>query len=140
MGWQSDWLYQLVFAEVGRVWADIADGSEFGPPPIALVVREMAEADWDGPHCAGEVRRQWLYRGGEPEPVPPQGESGADVGARRGMFYERGTVAFHVAPDRRRVLFTFTLGPRFGRGLILGVEGQGAGGRLCPGPGPQWKS
>jgi hypothetical protein len=123
---------------VERLWADIAGGGQFGPPPTALVVREMGQADWKRAYCRGDVRRQWVYRGSSPEPVAPEAEP--DLGEGRGMYYERGVVDFHVASDRRRVLFTFTVGPRFGRGLIFGVEGQGAGGRLSPGAGPVWKS
>lgn len=122
------------------MWANIATSTGLGPPPTALVVREMAEADWDCPNCVGSVLRQWLYRGGEPELLPLHDRADTDVGELRGQFYERGMVAFHVAPDRRRVLFTFGVGPRYGRGLILRVEGQGSDGRLIPSEGPQWRS
>jgi hypothetical protein len=141
MGWQSDWLYQLVFAEVERVWHSATrDGdSEFGPAPEALLVRESAEADWGQVRCCGPARRQWTFRGGPPEQLVGGVPEAADLGERRGMFYRRGLVEFCVATDRQQVLLTYTLGPRYGRGVVLAVSGQGASGRLTPG-GVSWKS
>jgi hypothetical protein len=46
------------------------------------------------------------------------------------MFYEQGLVEFCVAADRQRVLVTYTIGPRYGRGTAFVVVGQGARGRL----------
>jgi hypothetical protein len=63
-----------------------------------------------------------------------------DIGEQRGMFYERGVVEFFIDTDRKRVLFTYTLGPRYGRGMIFRVVGQGTTGRLTPCAGPAWIS
>ena len=62
--------------------------------------------------------------------LSPAEESDIDVGEQCGMFYERGVVAFCIDSDRKRLVFTYTLGPRYGRGMTLGVIGQGAKGRL----------
>lgn len=142
MGWQSDWLYQLVFDQVKKVWdRAIRDGAgRFGPPPNSLLISQMSDADWEQVRCRGDIRRQWTYQGSEPEPLTRAAGDDTDLGERRGMFYERGAVAFCIDSDRKRVLFTFTLGPRYGRGLIFGVVGQGAKGRLGPSPGPMWVS
>jgi hypothetical protein len=141
MGWQSDWLYQLIFDEVERVWKRARkDGAgRFGPPSTAFLISEMPEADWEHIRCHGDAHRQWTYKGGDPEPAPCVVYD-TDLGEQRGMFYERGVVEFFIDTDRKRVLFTYTLGPRYGRGMIFGVVGQGTKGRLTPCAGPAWVS
>ena len=135
MGWQSDWLYDLIFDEVARIWKRaIRDGrGPFGPAPTALVIKEMGEPDWEAVRCQGDVHRLWCYRGGTPEVLPVEPESETGVGEQRGMFYERGEVQFHISSDRKRVLFTYVLGPRNGRGMEFAVQGQGRQGKLVPG-------
>jgi hypothetical protein len=141
MGWQSDWLYDLIFLEVEKVWRRaLAYGSMgHGPPPAALLVSEAREGDWQTASCRSEAVRHWIYRGREPEPLLLAGAE-PDPGQRRGMFYERGLVAFCVAADRKQVLFTFVLGPLFGEGMVFDVVGQGAQGRLSRSAGPSWIS
>lgn len=142
MGWQSDWLYQLVFAEVERVWhrACLDGQGNLGPAPDVLLVYEASEADWERVRCRYGVRRRWSFRGGQPELLSGEASAANDLGERRGMFYERGRVEFCVAADRARVLLTYTLGPRYGRGAIFDVVGQGTRGRLAPGAGESWVS
>jgi hypothetical protein len=138
MGWKSDWLYHLVFDEVEKLWNHAAKHSDgrFGPPPTAFVIREMLDGDWENGHCRGDARRRWLYQGGKPEPIV--GDTNA--GELRGMFFERGSVAFFIARNRKRVLFTYLLGPRYGMGKVLGVVGQGARAKLSPCSGCGWVS
>ncbi len=138
MGWKSDWLYKRIFNEVVNLWTRaLRQGTgRFGPPPSALVIIEMRSADWENATFRGEARRQWVYQGGEPEPVAEL-TGGGEV---RGMFYERGTIAFRIDGNRKRVLLTYVLGPRYGMGAILRVVGQGAKGRLAAGEGPGWIS
>ena len=140
MGWRSDWLYLLIFQEVEKAWKRATEegAGRFGPPPTDFLLREMPEADWEHIRCRGDARQQWTYQGGDPEPAPCDGED-ADLGKRRGMFYERGLVEFFINADRKRVLFTYTLGPRYGRGWIFEVVGQGAKGMLRY-AGPAWFS
>ena len=40
MGWQSDWLYNLIFDEVERIWKRaLRDGrGQFGPAPTVFVI------------------------------------------------------------------------------------------------------
>ena len=138
MGWRSGWLHQLVFQEVKKIWqrAKNAGTGKFGPPPDALHICEMSDGDWERPQCSGDALRRWLYQGDEPELV---GDC-ADVGELRGMFFQRGIVQFFIDPDRKRVLFTYILGPRYGRGMLFEVGGQGAQGKLTRCPGPAWIS
>jgi hypothetical protein len=132
MGWQSDWLYRLIFEQIAKIWetATREGAGPFGPPPNALLITETRDADWEHARCLGNPIRYWMYQGGEPECVPTV-EVDTNPGQRQGMFYERGEVVFCIAADRNRVLFTYILGPRYGRGMILDVVGQGADGRLA---------
>src|SRR5262245_52015040 len=111
MGWRSDWLYQVIFDEVEKVWKRAAkDGAgHFGPPPTGFVIREMLEADWEHIRCGGDVRRQWTYQGGRPEPAACVADD-TDLGEQRGIFYERGVVEFFIDANRKRVLFSYILG------------------------------
>jgi hypothetical protein len=61
MGWQSDWLYQLIFDEVEKVWKRAKKEGEgrFGPAPVDLLISEMLEADWEESRCRGNAHRQW---------------------------------------------------------------------------------
>jgi len=142
MGWQSDWLYQLIFDEVEQVWQRARkDGAgHFGPAPTTFLISEMREANWDDMRCRGDAQRHWTYQGGQPEPMALTKGSDADLGEQRGMFYARGAVAFCIDANRKRVLFTYALGPRYGRGMVFGVIGQGAKGRLSPTGGTMWVS
>lgn len=142
MGWQTDWLYDLIFHEVERVWRRaLREGrGKFGPAPSQFLIKEMCEADWESMRCKGEEHRKWRYSGGSPEHLPAEDETRESLGEQRGMFYEKGEIRFHVAPDRKRVLLTYTLGPRYGRGMALAVQGQGAKGKLVPSGGPGWVS
>ena len=142
MGWQSDWLYQLVFDEVDRVWhRAIKDGAgRFGPAPTTLLISEMRDADWENARCRGDAHRQWTYQGGQPELVPLAEDGAVDVGEQRGMVYERAAVTFCIDCDRKRIVFNYTLGPRYGRGMVFAVIGQGAKGRLSPTGGTMWVS
>ncbi len=141
MGWRSDWLYQLIFAEVEKVWmrAKREGAGQFGPPPTAFCISEMAGGDWEHVRCRGDACRRWLYQGDEPEPASDAVDE-AEIVRQAGMFYERGGVEFFIDSDRKRVLFTYTLGPRYGLGMTFGVTGQGTGGNLTPCAGPAWVS
>jgi hypothetical protein len=142
MGWQTDWLYQLVFDEVERVWQRaIKDGvARFGPAPKCLVISEMLEADWEESRCRGVANRQWTYQGGHPKLLSPCEGNATEFGEQRGMFYELGVVTFCIDADRKRLVFSYTLGPRYGRAMTFTVIGQGKNGRLAPADGRLWVS
>jgi hypothetical protein len=74
MGWQTDWLYRLIFAEASRLW-DVAREQRasdlFGPPPGYFLLREHAGADWSEPYSVGAVLREWRYSGATFEACPP---------------------------------------------------------------------
>jgi hypothetical protein len=105
-----------------------------------LLIIEMLEADWEDSRCRGNAHRQWMYQGGQPALLPPVEGNDIDLGAQRGMFYERGLVTFCIDTNRKRLVFTYTLGPRYGRGMTFGVNGQGNKGRLSPAGTTMWVS
>lgn len=132
MGWRTDWLYRLVFAEVARVWARAQKEGEgrYGPPPDFLLIQQRADADWDQAQCLGPVLREWMYGGADFEPRSPMDADAVPPATRRGMFYDRGCVQFHITADRKKVLFTFQIGPLYGQGMVFRVRGQGKCGAI----------
>ncbi len=105
-----------------------------------LIIRQCANADWAHPFCRPPVIREWLYDGelllvsqGESVTVnEPQNDPG--------LFYRVGEVYFHIADNRRRLVLVYILGPRYAKGLILEVRGQGKAGKLVPADSPGWIS
>lgn len=63
MGWKTDWLYSLIFAEVHRLW-DCARresermGSDFGPAPGALIISEYSDGNFTNATCRGLRKRR----------------------------------------------------------------------------------
>lgn len=132
MGRPTDWLYQLVFQRVADLSAELR--TEHVDSPDRFVVDEMSHADWDTAFCSGQVSRTWTH---DSEGLKAgQTEEPAEC---RGMFFKVGLVRFHIAADRKRVLFEYRVGPRYGRGFTYRVVGQGKLGRLMP-DGTMWVS
>jgi hypothetical protein len=127
MGWQSDWLYRLIFDEVAILWAQARkDGAgTFGPSPDRFYVEECAAADWKELHCQPPVLRTWVFDGSippvllTPSSVPPSDRT------VRGMFFVDGMVQFHIGGNRNQIVWTHILGRRYGRGKVFRVQGQG---------------
>lgn len=139
MGWQTDWLYQLVFQEVADIWQRSRNFNEqLGAPPTSLRVYEFAQADWDGPHCRGKANRAWQYD--ETAGLQPSEVIDEQQPTIQGAMYDVGVVRFHIATSRKQVLFEYVLGPRYGRGHIFDVEGQGSRGELKRSMNRQWVS
>ena len=139
MGWQTDWLYQLVFQEVADIWQRTRNCTEhLGAPPTSLHIYEFAKADWDGPRCRGKATRGWQYD--EIEGLQPAEVEEVRQPTLQGAMYDIGVVRFHIATSRKQVLFEYVLGPRYGRGQILDVEGQGERGQLKRSMNRQWVS
>jgi hypothetical protein len=131
--WRTDWLYQLIFDEVARIWTRAIRESTsaiMGPPPDFLLIRECGDADWERVLCRPPILREWTYRGtafelrasSDAEPLPPLTQQDA--------FYNYGDVRFHIRPDRKKVVFEYVLGPLYGRGIVHRVVGQGRRGKM----------
>jgi hypothetical protein len=124
MGPNTNWLYQLIFDEVSRLWELVLEqGSTelFGPPPGYLLIREHAEADWTEILCSGPVLRQWRYTGSTMEECPATDEM-LHVSQAQKAFYPYGLVQFHVSSDRKRIAYTYLMGPRYARGVVFRVR------------------
>jgi hypothetical protein len=97
-----------------------------GCPPDYLRIEECDGEAWDKAECPGAARRVWIFADGElkfQRLAPPEQP---DAAQRRGMFYKVGHVQFHIASDRKRLVLTYCVGPRYARGMVLQVVGQGA--------------
>jgi len=132
MGWKTDWLYGLIFAEIRRIWdrarRDAARSPDLmGSAPDSFVIRQFAAGDVACSHCLPPLQRQWIYRGDDVfVPFTADADTETDVEpVRRGAFYATGTVAFHIAADRKAIIFVYGLGPRYGQAWAYRVVGQG---------------
>ena len=127
MGWQSDWLYHLIFGEAAKLWTQAQkEGSgKFGPVPNRFYIQQCAGVDWGQLFCHPPILRVWTFDAttepaliaAVPFPTPDR--------AVCGMFFVDGSVRFHIADDRKRVGWNHFLGPRYGRGKVFRVRGQG---------------
>ncbi len=127
MGWQSDWLYRLIFDEVAKLWSQAQQegAGRFGPAPDRFYIQQYADVDWEQLFCQLPVMRVWAFEGTTapvlvttlPFPTPDR--------AVRGMFFVDGVVQFHITNDRKRIVWNHWLGRRYGRGKVLRVHGQG---------------
>jgi hypothetical protein len=133
MGWRTDWLYQLLFREVMRIWTRAQKEGEtalMGPAPDFLLIQQCADADWENALCRTPVLREWIFRGTTIEAQPLSDSQSTPRPVRRKAFFDYGIVCFHVTTDRKRVLWTYQLGPLYGRDEVLRVRGQGKRGSL----------
>jgi hypothetical protein len=142
MEWRTDWIYALIFAEVRRVWyrarRDAASGAASGSAPNLFVISEYEKGDTAKARCFAPAKRRWHFRGGADFDLV---DGDAPGGRAQGMFYDVGRVGFFVTDDRRLVVFEYILGPRYGRGCLLAVEGEGRAARLGPSDeGAEWQA
>lgn len=139
VGWRTDWLYRLIFSEVESLWNRIRADREDGlVTPEYLRIEEMNTARWEAAMCRGSVLKVWKYS--------DEGLSDATAmdeplkrGAPHGRYWQVGLVRFHIAKDRKRVAFEHHLGPRYGRGRVFLVSGEGEAGSLVK-TGTEWVS
>ncbi len=137
MGWKTDWLYSLIFAEVDRLWnrarrENATMGTDFGPAPRALIVSEYSDGNFTNATCRGLRKRQWRYSGDEqPVLIEPDDPGVSHVSETPDqMFFSVGKVRFSISADRKSLIFEYALGPRYGCGQVFQVRGQGKQGRL----------
>ena len=133
MGWKSDWLYRLVFNYLELAWTTAQRDGEcrFGLAPTLLRVTEFF-AYTDGQQFASlcQPQRCWVYNGFEwreeemLERYP--------VNSVFGMFYIEVRGGFFISADRKKVVIEYRFGPRYGRGGVFVVHGQGTRATLLP--------
>lgn len=139
MGWKTDWLYSLIFAEVDRLWRRAwrdseAMGTDLGSAPVALIISEYSDGHFRSATCRGFRKRQWKYTDNEqPVLIEPDDPGISQVLEVPGhMFFPVGEVRFSITADRKSLIFEYALGPRYGRGQVFHVYGQGKQGYLQP--------
>jgi hypothetical protein len=135
MGWQSDWLFQLIFDEITllRSKARQEAQGELGPPPRYFVIQQCANADWNGiVACLDPVISQWRFDESGLQVMDISSELPSQTIPKQGMFFDVGIVRFCVASDRKHVTMTYILGPRYAAGNVFVVLGQGKTGKLSP--------
>jgi hypothetical protein len=140
MGWRTDWLYRLVFYELTEQWHRAQTAASERPHaderPDHMLVQQCDRVDVERALCIVPVRRTWSLdangvreSGALPLPLDVDGPSPSHAEAP-GLFYRQARARFHLTSDRRRVVVTTVFGPRYGRGLVFSVHGQGRRGRL----------
>ncbi|BCM90305.1 hypothetical protein IAD21_02156 [Abditibacteriota bacterium] len=156
MRWKTNWLYQLIFHDVEQIWElAVRDGEgPYGPGPDYLTVSQfansyvspyskeekVAQGEGDAPVklSAGALLKQWRF-----DALGLRVKVESDTALRgntpiRGMFYEVGRVDFIISADRKVVDISYIVGPRYGRGRVFSVVGQGKSGHLVPQEGSVW--
>jgi len=127
MGWQSDWLYRLIFDEVTKLWiqAQQEGAGKFGPAPDRFYIQQFAAVHWEQLVCQPPVTHVWSFEGTAapmfviPRPFPTPDQTA------RGMFFRNGVAQFHITENRQQIVWNHRLGRRYGRGKVLRVRGQG---------------
>jgi hypothetical protein len=89
---------------------------EFGLPPTELRIYQAAQADWERAMIRPPYVSAWRYLGGvDVEPIAPYNLPDYSV-LPTGMYWPVGQIDFWVDYEHKRAVFTFVLGPRYGRG------------------------
>jgi hypothetical protein len=127
MGWQSDWLYHLIFSEAAQLWAHAQKegAGRFGPAPNRFYLQQCADVNWERLFCQPPILRVWAFDGTLPPVFVPTAPPPTPDRTVRGMFFVDGIVHFHITDDRKRVVWNHWLGRRYGRGKVLWIHGQG---------------
>lgn len=142
MGWQSDWLYTLVFAKITEVWnGALQNAAEhpdlFGPPPASRRVQECGKITKRPVlYCVPPVIREWQFDGTGFALSDPPYINNTDPKPLQIAFFTNPVLRFHIQPDRQKVVVSFVLGPRYGGGYDLLVRGEGPTARLEHNPKP----
>ncbi len=143
MGWKSDWLYGIIFAEFEKAWkqAQKEGKGEYGPASERMIISQYSGYSTEMPHCYGYLVKSWDYNGKSFELYDePELDSCAEP-AIQGMFYKQASGSFAVSENRRAGVITYVFGPRYGRGFLFDVIGQGEKGEIRMNPGStQWIS
>jgi hypothetical protein len=127
MGWQTDWLYRLIFDEVTKLWtqAQQEGASRFGPAPDRFYIQQYAAVQWEQLVCQPPVTCIWTFAGTTAPVLVVTPSFPTPDRTVRGMFFIDGVVQFHITEDHKRIVWNHWLGRRYGRGNVLRVHGQG---------------
>ena len=95
---------------------------EFGVPPRELRIYQAAEADWQHGFCKQPFIAGWRFAGGpDVEPIAPDDLPDYSI-KPSGMYWPIGQIDFIIDTQQKRALYTYVLGPRYGRGFKVTFE------------------
>lgn len=148
MRWHKDWLYNQIFELIGDIWESTnryTRQNSVRQPMDSLWIQQCGEADIAHAFCLRPILREWRFDGETFQIRKNQSSLSVLLPSRsaniRGMLFDQGVIRFYISPDRKRVVFTYQLGPLFGRGIVYSVVGQGPKGKLSIEPNvPGWVS
>jgi hypothetical protein len=89
---------------------------EFGLPPRELRIYQATQADWERAMIKPPYVCAWRFVGGpDVEIIEPDDLPDYSV-VPTGMYWPVGTIDFCIDSEHKRAVFTYVLGPRYGRG------------------------
>jgi hypothetical protein len=95
---------------------------EFGVPPRELRIYQASHADWERGHCVRPFVAGWRFTGG-PDIEDIASDDFPDYSVKPpGMYWPVGQIDFIIDVAEKRALFTYVLGPRYGRGYKVTFE------------------
>jgi hypothetical protein len=126
--WRTDWLYGLVLRDAERHWewcSQVPDGKAWR----YVVIEEWSSAS--ASMCCGKVVRAWIrdVEGLREIGLQEYKQQKRTIHSR---IYPFVLMAFHIHPDRQRVVLGHRQASTAGRGCRYLVEGQGDGATLAP--------
>jgi hypothetical protein len=105
-----------------RVAAGRYHRPEFGVPPPELRIYQAAQADWERAMVRPPYVSAWRFVGGaDVEIISPDDLPDYSV-MPTGMYWPVGQIAFSIDFQHKRAIFTYVLGPRYGRGYKVTFE------------------
>ncbi len=109
---------------IDAVWKECRDAeahyaassqTKFGNPPKELRVFQAEDAHWDRGWVKEPYSRIWRYDGEVIEEIGEHAMPWLDE-ERDGMYWRIGMIQFAIDETNHRCIYTYTLGPRYGRG------------------------
>jgi hypothetical protein len=95
---------------------------EFGLPPTELRIYQAAQADWERAIIRPPYVFGWrCVSGVNTESIAPDDLPDYSV-LPSGMYWPVGQIAFCIDSEHKRAVFTYVLGPRYGRGYKATFE------------------
>jgi len=88
-----------------------------GLPPKELRIYQASSADWDKAQCSRTYIDSWKFDGAIITKTDEVIGSLANDLKQNGMYWNIGTIMFWIDIQSKRAVYSYTLGPRYGRGF-----------------------
>jgi hypothetical protein len=110
-------LVRIVWDECDPVKVTAAPryNTDLGLPPKKLHVCESRDVNWDRGYCLTPYTRAWSFDGNSLIEISVDGLP--DVTKKNGMYWEIGRIEFAIDTEKKRAVYGYWLGPRYGRGF-----------------------